>query len=313
MSDIKSFSLAQMAEFAKGFDDVWMKNYISHNLAVARFLKPTLLKEAQLDREPMIFNEMRILIIRKGWTNPSINLIEHHFKANDLVFMGSNGLFQLNSVSDNVQGFALSFTSELFYMATGNHPPTIFDGHLREFHMSLKSDQLNYLDNIHDLLYQNVKSPNPNVQVCISLISAFLWFIDSIYEENEKTGEPALSREHQVFSDFIQLLGKYTPQKRNIEFYASKLFITPRYFGTLVKKVSGKTAKEWIDETVLTKIKIELRHSDKQVSRISEEMEFPNTSFFCKYFKKLTSITPNEYRNGKTNMSAIKKSMKTLI
>ncbi len=305
MSDIKSFSLAQMAEFAKGFDDVWMKNYISHNLAVARFLKPTLLKEAQLDREPMIFNEMRILILRKGWTNPSINLIEHHYQANDLVFMGSNGLFQLNSVSDDVQGFALSFSSELFSMATGNHPPAIFDGHLREFHMTLHPDQLDFLDNVHKLIYQNVKSTNPNVQVCLSLISAFLWYVDSIYEENDKSVESALSREQQVFSEFIQLLGKHTPQKRHIKFYASKLFITPRYLGTLIKKASGKTAKEWIDETTVTKIKIELRHSDKQMNRISEEMEFPNTSFFCKYFKSLTSLTPMEYRNGKNIEPAV--------
>ena len=87
-----------------------------------------------------------------------------------------------------------------------------------------------------------------------------------------------------------------TPAKRNIDFYASELFMTPRYMGTLVKKASRKTAKEWIDETVVQKIKIALKHTDKQIREISEEMEFPNTSFFCKYFKKLTSMTPLEYR-----------------
>jgi AraC-like DNA-binding protein len=68
---------------------------------------------------------------------------------------------------------------------------------------------------------------------------------------------------------------------------------------TLVKQVSGKAAKQWIDDAIITRIKVALRHSDKTVSEIADEMCFPNSSFFCKYFKRLTGMTTQAYRAGR--------------
>ena len=297
MADIKSLTLSQLADIARSNDDVWMNSYISRNLAVARFIDPSVLKEARLNREPMILPEMRILVIRQGWTKPSINLVNHYYEAGDLVFMAGNGLFRMDDASSDIQGFALSISDDLFPLALDARIPAAFDGHLRQFHLHLTDGEIDYLDSIHRLLYENAKSENSSVHVSLSLVSAFLWYVDSLYADRGEQEPVAQSREQRVFADFIRLLSLNTPKMRSIEFYASQLFMTPRYMSSLIKKVSGKTAKEWIDETVMRKIKVELRHSDKQIKAIAEEMEFPNTSFFCKYFKNLTSLTPLEYRN----------------
>ena len=63
------------------------------------------------------------------------------------------------------------------------------------------------------------------------------------------------------------------------------------------KKVSGKAAKQWIDDALVARIKVALRHTDKQMAQISDEMNFPNNSFFNKYFKRLTGLTPGQYRS----------------
>lgn len=297
MADIKSITLSQLADIARNNDEVWMNNYISRNLAIARFLDPSLLMRAQLNQEPTILPEMRILVIQKGWTRPSINLLSRVYEAYDLVFMGSNGLFQLEGASADIQGFAFSVSDELFSLAMGNHIPPSFDGRLREFHLHLTEEEMDYLNRLHQLLYRNVKSPNPSVHVSLSLISAFLWYIDSVHAGRAEPDVIPKTHEQRIFADFIRLLSLNTPRRRTIDFYASQLYMTPRYMSTLIKKASRKTAKEWIDETVVSKIKVELRHSDKQIREISEDMDFPNTSFFCKYFKHLTGMTPLEYRN----------------
>ena len=67
---------------------------------------------------------------------------------------------------------------------------------------------------------------------------------------------------------------------------------------TIVSNVSGKTAKYWIDEAIVNAIKVQLRYTDKQVSEIAYDMNFPNPSFFCKYFKRLTGMTPIDYRDS---------------
>lgn len=99
-----------------------------------------------------------------------------------------------------------------------------------------------------------------------------------------------------MFNKFIQLVNKFSAREHNLDFYASELCVTPRYMSTIVKGVSGKSAKEWIDKSMLTTIEIALRHSNKTAAEIAFDMNFPNTSFFSKYFKRLTGMTPMEYR-----------------
>ncbi|WP_226943520.1 helix-turn-helix domain-containing protein [Pseudoprevotella muciniphila] len=77
------------------------------------------------------------------------------------------------------------------------------------------------------------------------------------------------------------------------------MFLAERYLGTIIRQTSGVTAKEWIDRSILSRIKVDLRHTTKTVAQISEEMNFPNPSFFNKYFKRLTGTTPLHFRTSK--------------
>ena len=75
------------------------------------------------------------------------------------------------------------------------------------------------------------------------------------------------------------------------------LNISPRYMSTIVKAVSGKAAKQWIDDAITTRIKVELRHSDYTIAQIADKMNFANPSFFCKFFKRTTGMTTQAYRD----------------
>lgn len=70
-----------------------------------------------------------------------------------------------------------------------------------------------------------------------------------------------------------------------------------RYLGTLVRKASGVTAKEWIDRAVVTAAKVMLCHTRMPVGEIAYRLHFANDSFFCKYFRRLTGVTPTEFRS----------------
>ena len=78
--------------------------------------------------------------------------------------------------------------------------------------------------------------------------------------------------------------------------------MSQRYLGTLISNASDTTAKAWIDKSVIAEAKVMLKHSDMQVAQISEALNFPNPSFFCKFFKRLTSMTPQEYKNEQLNL-----------
>ena len=92
------------------------------------------------------------------------------------------------------------------------------------------------------------------------------------------------------------LTAKYLPQERNINFYASKLCITPKYLSYIVKQASGKTPTILIKEKVMDEIKYRLCHTQATIKEITYALNFPNPSFFGKYFKAETGISPAAYR-----------------
>ena len=97
-------------------------------------------------------------------------------------------------------------------------------------------------------------------------------------------------------SKFIDLLDKYHQQERSVEFYAEKLFITPKYLSTVIKRTSGYNATNWINRYVILEAQSLLKYSDKSIQEIADCLNFSNASFFGKYFKRHTGMTPGEYK-----------------
>ena len=94
----------------------------------------------------------------------------------------------------------------------------------------------------------------------------------------------------------LDLLACTEVKKRSISYYAGKLCVTPKYLSTVCKKVSGKTAFEWINDYVVEDIKYFLKYSNKSIKEISEHQDFPNISFFGKYVKTHLGTSPTDYR-----------------
>jgi YesN/AraC family two-component response regulator len=102
----------------------------------------------------------------------------------------------------------------------------------------------------------------------------------------------------RIFLCFLSLTQQHARTEREVAFYADKLCITPKYLSKIVKDTSGQSAPQWIDQYVILEAKQLLKHSDRCIKEISDELNFPNPSFFFKYFKKHTGLTPNQYRNS---------------
>jgi AraC-like DNA-binding protein len=94
----------------------------------------------------------------------------------------------------------------------------------------------------------------------------------------------------------MTLLNQHFKYERSIEFYASKLCVTPKYMTTLIKKTSGKSAMEWINEYVVMEAKHLLKYSDMSIQEISDYLNFSNQSFFAQYFKRFSDYSPSNYR-----------------
>lgn len=108
---------------------------------------------------------------------------------------------------------------------------------------------------------------------------------------------PASSRINSLFQRFMGLLTMYHTSERNVSFYASRMGLSPKYLSKQVRKVSGRSAPDWIDSYVILVAKSMLKYSDLGVKQIAFRLNFPDTSAFHKFFKARTGLTPGEYRN----------------
>ena len=109
--------------------------------------------------------------------------------------------------------------------------------------------------------------------------------------------EPPTAEDVLMGKLFDELKKNYR-QSRSVKFYADRLCVTPGYLATATKRATGRTVSEWIAKYVVLEAKALLNKGDLSVQQISYRLNFPNQSFFGKYFRKATGYSPNEYRKS---------------
>lgn len=103
-------------------------------------------------------------------------------------------------------------------------------------------------------------------------------------------------RAMEVYQQFMTLVQRDYHQHRSISHYANILCITPKYLSSIVKKVSGRFANEWIDDYVMLEAKMLLKSRCHTIQQISDLLCFPSQSFFAKYFKNHLGCSPTVYQ-----------------
>ncbi len=298
MKKLKQFNLRQLNDvFRSTGDGQELDDHVSENLIIVRN-PPIKRLLSQLSGQTYVMPEMRVVVMTRGWAEPTINLMPRRFEAGQVFFLSHNSIIEMGQYADDVQGFGLSISDELLSLTFRQAMPRMFDGRVRDFSFALAPEEMGQLEALHSLLYRMKENRQHASQVMLHLVAAFLWQVDYYWSRYEDEYRATHSREQQIFSDFVQLVSQYAAQEHNIDFYAQRLFLSPRYMSTLLRKVSGKAAKQWIDEAITTRVKVSLRHSDKTIAQIAAENNFPNPAFFCKFFKRMTGLTPLDYREG---------------
>ena len=100
-----------------------------------------------------------------------------------------------------------------------------------------------------------------------------------------------------LLGKFAVLLSEYCHINRDVKFYADKLFITPDYLCKLTQKTMKASPKEIIDQQIIIKIKTYLTNTDLSVKNIATELHFDDPSYMCRFFRRLTGVSPTNYRN----------------
>ncbi len=163
----------------------------------------------------------------------------------------------------------------------------------------ISESQLETQQRLHTLLHDKIHSEDYpyKEKVIQSLCETIFYETLSIYtSQMEANPGTSIKRKDDILYQFLALVENNFHRHRDVAYYAGRMCISPKHMSTIVKSVSGRTASEWIDSYVILEAKLLLRNTAMTVQEISTLLNFPDSSFFGKYFKRLTGTTPRKFR-----------------
>ncbi|HEX8270209.1 MAG TPA: AraC family transcriptional regulator, partial [Flavobacterium sp.] len=210
--------------------------------------------------------------------------------ADHSVHILNNNTFHELRRTPEVDGFEIIFSDVFLNQLQSFDKRTNYIQYFSESRvLNFSEDQFNEFQIYFSELgkYQNNKSIFCNI---LSVI--ILKIITSGIEQNRSTS-------HVVFEKALRdLLQKHYKEKRNAEFYASKLNMSLNTFQRHTKQAFGKSIIELQNEKILHEVKFHLSQNDKPIKEISSAFNFSDESHFTHFFRKHIGISPSAYRKS---------------
>lgn len=238
-----------------------------------------------------------ICLCLRGQCNMLLNQQQCQIKAGDLCVFFPRMMLQISNQSDDFEAYGVLTQTGIIREVDVPSSAALFL-YISE-HPCISLDQaafrriIGYFDLIGQL--ESIAHPYCN-QITRHQLMIVYYEILNIFQHGKPLTMHTQSRQEVMFRHFIELVSRHHVQEREIGDYADRLCVTPKYFSSVIRAVTGKSAAWWIRHTVIIHAKNLLKSSQLTIQQISDALQFPNPSFFGQYFKRQTGMTPKEFR-----------------
>uniref|UniRef100_UPI003FEF0DC8 helix-turn-helix domain-containing protein n=1 Tax=Alistipes shahii TaxID=328814 RepID=UPI003FEF0DC8 len=262
--------------------------------------------EMEIFRFPSRLNALIIGVGTEGETSLTSNLQEFRLKKDSLFIFSPKHILQVqsnNRFKAHLIVIAPDFLKRINIDTKRMMPLFLQFGSLPC--MELTHAESQSLRSFISIVEQELKGSETDFssEIIGGLIAATIYKVGDILThyltEHPEVDSPIHNRAEEYFRQFTELLGEHYKHERSVGFYARQLCITPKYLTTLIKRISGKSVSEWIDNYVILEAKTLLKYSNMSVQEIAYYLNFPNQSFFGSYFKRNAGMSPSQYKAKK--------------
>lgn len=240
------------------------------------------------------------LIFTEGSIRMRINMKEYEFVAPCVVVIVADTIYQIIETSENLNSKAVAMSKDF--------SNSLFLGYanIKSIYNSLLTNPVVLIDNdmrafvgFFDLMLDLVKSSNSEFALDAARhLTLSMFYAYCANKQGVSDNSKIKSRQESICERFMELLSHYYKEQREVAFYAEKLCITPKYLSQIIKDQTDRTTLEYIEEYVVEESKALLISTTMSIQQISDELHFPSQSVFGKYFKRVTGMSPREYKNS---------------
>ena len=290
---INSFTLAELIDLAGEQRQGLMRECITASSD----------SQMQVFRFPCHIDAFIIGVGTEGETSVSFNLHEFRLKKDSMFIFTPKNILQVNSqqyFKADVIAISPDFMRRINIDITNMMP--LFLKFVENPALTLTPEESRSMRGMIAQIERETRGPETHFSFDIvsGLIAATIYKVgDIMYHylaEHPEGQNNSHNRAEEYFKQFTHLLGEHFREERSVGFYARQLCITPKYLTTLIKRISGQSVSEWIDNYVILEAKTLLKYSTMSIQEIAYYLNFPNQSFFGSYFKRNTGMSPSQYK-----------------
>lgn len=290
---INSFTLAELIDLAGEQRQGLMRECITASSD----------SQMQVFRVPCRIDAFIIGVGTEGETSVSFNLHEFKLKKDSIFIFTPKNVLQVNSqqyFKADVIAISPDFMRRINIDIKNMMP--LFLKFVENPALTLTPEESRSMRGMIAQIERETRGPETHFSFDIvsGLIAATIYKVgDIMYHylaEHPEEQNNSHNRAKEYFKQFTHLLGEHFREERSVGFYARQLCITPKYLTTLIKRISGQSVSEWIDNYVILEAKTLLKYSTMSIQEIAYYLNFPNQSFFGSYFKRNTGMSPSQYK-----------------
>lgn len=249
---------------------------------------------------PQRINGCLFILCLRGECEISVHLAEHKIQKNNIVTILPDTFIHVHRQSSDCQLYIVGFGKELLnganlFSSTMNYLSSLIESPV----VPLQPEVTDLFKDYFMLLIKmgRLKNVNPNQELTSTILLTILHGIGSIHQ-NINISTRTFSRGEEILKRLVQHIIKHYTKERSVSFYADLLHISPQHLSTTVNKVTGKTVTDIIAKLVITDAEAKLKSTDLTIQEIAYSLNFPDISFFGKYFKRYTGMSPKQYRES---------------
>ncbi len=205
----------------------------------------------------------------------------------------------LRIISSTMRGIFICLSEKMYNELLQRVQTTPMLLYVRDYPTApLQEDDIRWITKYHNLIFEEMQQADNlfRASTAKSLMAALFFKVCSLYGKTMFSAHPTPNRQEEIFTGFLKLLTEHFREEHTIGFYADKLCITSKYLSSIVKDVSGESANKWIQSFVIKEAKILLLTTHLNIQQITNMLHFPSQSFFGKYFKQHTGLSPQQFR-----------------
>lgn len=235
----------------------------------------------------------------QGSANLSTGIDTYSFRENDEITFLSGTLLQIAECTDNFRVRILAFSKELYQKTIVNFDTSYFRllDETALYHHPLGGDSWANVNTWFDMariLYTDDYNQYREDLISHFVQSYLIWTCNTIPTKFFFTGDVVQHRQ-KLMRRFLNLVRDECVCHREVGYFADRLKVSTRYLNDITK-ISAKGTKQIIDEQLIAEMKALLCFSDKTITEVAQQLNFPDQSYMGRFFKRYVGCSPRTYR-----------------